>query len=248
MGAPIFGCPSCSQTFQVLPEHAGKIVLCPNCSQPTQVPASLIDPAPPPDPLATTAEISDSPADTSISSSSSVYQCPHCQGAFQVPNAMLGEAMTCPHCAGTLRTIASPEPRSVVSRDPFPEIQTDAMLPNRSVAAPEISDQPSSTAPIVLTQSPAMQAALAMLPPKFDVPDPARTKIRSAESATVIIPDGTGGTRQISQRVLHIEHNGRQVTLLASTPAERKRMRLLTNFFSIVVGILILVLAYWLLI
>ena len=80
-----------------------------------------------------------------------------------------------------------------------------------------------------------------MLPPKFDVLDPARM---GTEKFKVVLPDGEGGTAQMDNRVLRVKHGGKQVSLVSMTPEERAKQRLIQNIVVILIGIALMAIAF----
>ena len=63
----------------------------------------------------------------------------------------------------------------------------------------------------------------------------------------VFLPDGKGGTQQVDQRLVRVEHEGEQVSLVAMTENEKRRRRLIQNIVAIVIGIIIMAIAFQLL-
>jgi DNA-directed RNA polymerase subunit RPC12/RpoP len=86
-----------------------------------------------------------------------------------------------------------------------------------------------------------------LLPPRFDVADPTRIRVHNAPNFKILLPDGAGGLKQIDQRIVRVEHDGQKVSLVALTPQQRMRRRIITNAIAILVGIAILAIAFTLL-
>ena len=91
------------------------------------------------------------------------------------------------------------------------------------------------------------------LPPRFTVEDPEedaaiRSDVPTAKEHEVILPDGEGGYTRVDSRVVHVERDGEILQLKAPTKESRAFNRMVQNVFSIGLGILILVLAFWILI
>ena len=80
-----------------------------------------------------------------------------------------------------------------------------------------------------------------LLPPKFDVLDPARM---GSEKFKVVLPDGQGGVAQMDNRVLRVKHEGKQVSLVSMTPEQQARQRLIQNIVAILIGIVIMAIAF----
>lgn len=83
----VFQCPSCSSSFRVAPEHAGKLVGCPSCQQSVKVPENLS---------------SSNPSDVH-SSSHEILNCPKCNGEFRVAPELSNSKVACPHCNATVQ-------------------------------------------------------------------------------------------------------------------------------------------------
>jgi len=86
-----------------------------------------------------------------------------------------------------------------------------------------------------------------LLPPRFEIEDTTRIRASAADDFKVVLPDAEGGLKQFDQRILHVEYGGEKVSLIATTPEEQQRRRTINNLISIVIGIVILAVAYWLL-
>ena len=92
------------------------------------------------------------------------------------------------------------------------------------------------------------------LPPKFTVEDPdgdeyqTQSNLPTVAEHEVILPDGEGGYNCVDSRVVRVERNGEILELKAPTKESRAFNRMIQNLFSIGLGILILLLAFWILI
>ena len=64
------------------------------------------------------------------------------------------------------------------------------------------------------------------------------------ENFKVFLPDGEGGTAQIDNRVLRVKHGAKEVSLVSMTDQQRSRQRLIQNIVAIVIGIIIMALAF----
>ncbi len=335
MNAQVFGCPSCHQQFQVLPDHAGQFVQCPACAQIVEVPLTAFQPI-------ANAPSTPPPLTSPIPH---IFRCLHCQGQFGVTADMMGTHVGCPHCrqavliqaetvvpapanvpitieipsVGSRNLAPEPGPENVPvidskttpvkprksKRDKSsgfqpPEIQRHSQVRSSDLAPPtKTSDltPPTKTnivEPIVVTSptnklpptdhpSPANQPSAEvteirpqktlavdsttesprqetvdgppqpdsiahLLPPRFDVEDPATLRIRDQLGFKISLPDGKGGTQQIDQRILRVDHGGEKIALIALSPQQKLRRRIISNFIAIIVGIAILALAFRLLI
>ena len=112
--------------------------------------------------------------------------------------------------------------------------------------------------PDPVVQKAAAEATAALvdrrLPPRFTVDDPDeeewqyKPNLPAIGEYEVILPDGDGGYQRIDSRVVHVERNGEILELKAPTKESRAFNRMIQNVFSIGLGILILILAFWILI
>ncbi len=126
--------------------------------------------------------------------------------------------------------VASPEAELDQADRSVPEVK-----PDEESDQPETTDQPGSIDH--------------WLPPRFDVLDPSRMRLKTGKGQfQVILPDGNGGMKQIDQRLVRVEHEGTQVALVAMTEKEKKRRRLIQNIVAIVIGIIIMAIAFSLLV
>ncbi len=83
-----------------------------------------------------------------------------------------------------------------------------------------------------------------LLPPRFDVIDPTRLKFSETDDCKVLLPDGAGGNQPFDQRILRVEHQGEKVSLVALTPKQRMRRRVISNLVAILIGIIIIAIAF----
>ena len=67
------------------------------------------------------------------------------------------------------------------------------------------------------------------------------------EKFKVVLPDGQGGVAQMDNRVLRVKHEGKQVSLVSLTPEQQARQRLIQNIVAILIGIVIMAIAFTLL-
>ena len=80
-----------------------------------------------------------------------------------------------------------------------------------------------------------------LLPPKFLVAD-----IEANENA-VVLPSATGGTQVVSRTEVTVSHGGQTIKLVASSPEELKRIRLIENVVAVVIAAIMLAIAVWVL-
>jgi len=80
-----------------------------------------------------------------------------------------------------------------------------------------------------------------LLPPKFNVLDPAKM---GNEKFKIVLPDGQGGMAQMDNRVLRVKHAGKQVSLVTMTPEQRAKKRLIQNIVAILLGVAIMAIAF----
>lgn len=84
-----------------------------------------------------------------------------------------------------------------------------------------------------------------LLPPRFDVLDPSQLGIKSGKSQfKVLIPDGKGGMAQVDRRVVNVDHDGERVSLVVMTPEQKRRRRIIQNSIAILIGIIVMWLAF----
>lgn len=115
-----------------------------------------------------------------------------------------------------------------------------------SAGADEQSAQDQPTIDIDGTKSSDTRRSIAhLLPPVFDVLDPARMGVRRGnDDFKVFLPDGEGGTAQMDNRILRVKHGEKEVSLVSMTDEQRARQRLIQNIIAIVVGIVVIALAF----
>jgi DNA-directed RNA polymerase subunit RPC12/RpoP len=162
-----------------------------------------------------------------------------------------------------LPSSVSPPPKTApfVTRQPpqvaVQPLSTPAAVASTNVAAGPIErvPEPSSQAELFPTSDDLSDVSLVsetisidhLLPPRFNVGDPGRIRLNDPDDFKVFLPDGEGGSKPFDQRVLHVEHGGEKVSLVALSPRQRFRRRLISNTIAILVGIAILAIAFWLL-
>ena len=71
---------------------------------------------------------------------------------------------------------------------------------------------------------------------------------RSNDNFKVFLPDGQGGTAQMDNRVLRVKHGHKEVSLVSMTDEQRARQRLIQNIIAIVIGIVVMALAFTILV
>ncbi|MFT7629360.1 MAG: hypothetical protein ACI87E_000358 [Mariniblastus sp.] len=151
---------------------------------------------------------------------------------------------------------AKPEPtkqKSTAASKPIENKRPAAEAPQSSASSkpPSGPNAAASTEfkPKVATEPIDPRPSIAhLLPPLFEALDPTRLGNQSgADAFKVMLPDGEGGTKQVDQRVVRVEHGGMQVSLVAMTQAEKRRRKLIQNIIAIVIGIIVLAVAFTLL-
>ena len=282
MTLQVFGCPECSEPFQVDDGMAGQAVGCPACGAAVSIPsaAELLaaaqpePPAPEPEPTA--------------------VECPHCNGSFGVSAEMFGQRVACPHCEVAVEIQAPADLPSLipaieknVSEVDVADVEIDADVEEKDIAetavgegeisnfdpavgsahrarkkrqpaanvtpVPEdhsvdpedvkaqedVTPEPEPTLPQPVSFQP--QPIDHWLPPRFAIPDPVRFPTR--RGGEVLLPDGSGGLHQANSRLVTIMHNGQEYQLIAMTPAQRQRRKLIHNIIALVIGGALLVMA-----
>jgi DNA-directed RNA polymerase subunit RPC12/RpoP len=145
---------------------------------------------------------------------------------------------------------STPEPKSLAVATPAKK--ADAEIVSSTVAedqvngrSPEAELDSETKQPDEINQPDSIGH---LLPPRFDVLDPTRMRLSTGKDQfKVFLPDGKGGTQQVDQRLVRVEHEGEQVSLVAMTEKEKRRRRLIQNIVAIVIGIIIMAIAFQLL-
>ena len=252
----VFGCPNCQNPFQVPDNAAGQEFQCPSCKSAVQVPAEAPKPAAAPEVFACPH------CNGQFGINASMYgqelACPHCKRLVaigEVPDQVIappvinekveskeqteepefqiveesakvsaGKKAGKSRAASKSRTAPTPEPAAEPEAltaddqtDPETEQAEEAPLPDR-VFEPQPVDH--------------------LLPPRFDVPDPARFPSRRGEE--VILPDGAGGYQSVDANIVTITHNGEVYHLKRLTPEQRQRRRLIHNTIAICVAVVLI--------
>ncbi len=126
-----------------------------------------------------------------------------------------------------------------------PERISEAQVAESEIVESEIVD--ATVGPIAETQAKWPLPIDHLLPPLFDVFDPTRIRGTKGQQFKVTLPDGEGGTTQVDQRVVRVEHDGEQISLVVLSPQEKKRRRTIQNVIAIIIGIGVLTAAFFLL-
>ena len=79
-----------------------------------------------------------------------------------------------------------------------------------------------------------------LLPPKFLVPD------IEADQNAVVLPTAGGGVQVVDKTEVRVMHEGRAVKLVALSPEELKRVRLIENLVALLIAAIMLAIAIWL--
>lgn len=250
----IFGCPNCQNPFQVPDDAAGQAFQCPNCHSTVEVPAAE-EPSPPP---STETEIFACPYCTGrFGIDASMYgqqlACPHCKELVEI-----GEAPT------EAPKPSAPQPDSaldfpVVNDSVREETQFESIVTTRESATEPDEEQnaesensfegddQSAPRPSEEVEEPIPppepvfepQPVDHILPPRFDVPDPARFPSRLG-AAEVILPDGEGGYQSVDANIVTITHNGEVYHLKRLTPEQRRRRNTIHNSIAIAIAVLLI--------
>ncbi|MEL7496605.1 MAG: hypothetical protein AAFN77_03285 [Planctomycetota bacterium] len=87
-----------------------------------------------------------------------------------------------------------------------------------------------------------------LLPPVFDVDDPELLAISvTRDDNKVFLPDAEGGTTRIDKRIVHVDHDGEKVSLVALSPEQRERRRFMQNMIVIGIGVALIAATIWML-
>lgn len=91
-------------------------------------------------------------------------------------------------------------------------------------------------------------AYVSKLPPKFlaDDPDFVDFSLGGRHNQKILLPDGSGGVTSVQQNIVKIQHKGKTIELVALSPDEKRKRQLWINTASIGLGILLMVLFFWL--
>ena len=129
-----------------------------------------------------------------------------------------------------------------------PDTAGDGHSPGRSDGKDEVRQNPKTGATATNEAvDPQPEPVDHLLPPKFEAADPALVRVGRASEFKILLPDGDGGVQQIDQRIVTIEHAGEKVSLVALTPQQRNRRRMIANTIAILLGIATLAIAFTLL-
>jgi len=109
------------------------------------------------------------------------------------------------------------------------------------------TDEPIPTVSPIVASAPVFSAPIeledenSLLPPRFLVAD-----IEANENA-VILPSATSGTQVASRTEVTVSHGGQTIKLVASSPEELRRIRMIENLVAVVIAGIILAIAVWVL-
>lgn len=67
-----------------------------------------------------------------------------------------------------------------------------------------------------------------------------------ADENAVVLPTAAGGTQVVDRTEVTVSHGGQTVKLVASSPEELKRLRLIENLVALVIAGIMLAIAVWL--
>ena len=266
-------CPHCSSAFQVSADAAGQVVACPVCQSSVAIPNDLGQ-APPSFPEETAApQVVVCPnCEGQFGVPQHLEQqriaCPHCQTEFSKQRS--GGKST------VARSVAPdsqpPDPTDMFAPGYAPpaeaEAQVDRVQESGDVESPtSVDNQPSPApdrAPPPVGQAPAHvstdaepihEAALAdtnveqLLPPRFLVGDATEPNVVPNRANTkIVLPDGAGGTTQFDSRIVTVQYRGQAVELVSRSPDEQQRYRRRVNIISLLIGLILIALAFALLV
>ena len=139
-------------------------------------------------------------------------------------------------------------PAEPASKQPDPAQAKVQPTPETSAATDKSSTQVGSNPDTSAAKSETQRSIAHLLPPVFDVLDPTRMAVgKGKENFKVFLPDGKGGTAQIDNRILRVKHGEKEVSLVSLNDKQRARQRLVQNVIAIVIGIVVIALAFTLL-
>lgn len=236
-----FACPSCGQPFSVSEADVGHVVQCPSCGHEVEIPRETDEQT-----VAPGGSDTEVPAITpKLSNSSRREKKTRGEGQFQTPQ--IDES-------NVKQGSESPESKGPESKGPESKAPDWGALPTPEpdVVANDKSNFPDITARestgVAESPSGTPETADHLLPPQFRVFDPQRAGIHGGRNERrVVIPDGQGGTAQIDSRILHVKDGANDVQLIAMSPEQRARRRLIQNVIVIVIAIGMMAIVYFLL-
>ena len=244
MSLHAFGCPDCTQPFQIDSSQAGQQVRCPGCSAVVQIPDSLEIPE--------TVESPPQPEEVP-----EAFACPACESAFGVLASMYGTTMACPHCGQAVsieRDQPSPAPQIAAAKSGPPVDDAAKSM----IAAQQRSDSLITTEETALSEQAAesqedaepeiavfeQQNVDHLLPPRFATLDPAFLYRRGNSSDQVLLPQADGGVQAVSNRIVTIVHNGQEYQLISS-PRYRRNLDIAVNAMLILIALLLMLAIWW---
>lgn len=230
-----FGCPHCNQPFRVDALDAGRVVECPSCAHPVEVPADSSD---------------DSSRAPLPSHAPEIGRKPKAKSPPPMPPSQSKFPSVKPGGSGSKPRTDPP----AVADTPIQPIRrtlrrTSDQKLDPTIASPEKKTNRDPVEPVVPEVLATDEGETDNgLPPRFDVFDPKRAGInQSRNEHRVILPDGHGGIAQVDNRVLRVKDGEREVSLIAMSPEQRSRRRLIQNIIAILIGIAVMAIAFSLL-
>lgn len=116
------------------------------------------------------------------------------------------------------------------------------MTADRQAPSPASDDQPAESSP----PAPSVEE---WLPPRYVNPESAPAlrgaANRDSEAPFVMLPGAEGGFEPVNNRIVHIEHQGRQIPLVVLPRGQRLRRRIMFNVICAVLSLAILALVFW---
>ncbi|MEM7783039.1 MAG: hypothetical protein AAF623_06780 [Planctomycetota bacterium] len=155
-------------------------------------------------------------------------------------NSKQVEPNTSPLVEPSAKLASNPEAK----QNPAENRGTDVEVTPAADATVAVEPTPED-APIQPVEENRYQAIAHLLPPTFDVLDPKNLNMQSGpEKFKIFLPDGNGGTAQLDKRVLRVEHDGEQISLVAMTPEQRKRRRLIQNVIMVLIAVVAMAITF----
>jgi hypothetical protein len=194
-----------------------------------------------------------------------IFECPLCQRPFRVVPSSTDERVQCPHCHQVVQIPSQiiepnvwPHEAAAENQTIPPLIQVTPPDPPpvnhvQPASAPEAVNSsglaPPPTPTTFTTPNPPLDARIDhLLPPKFSAPDPARVRVRSEAGSKVILPTADGGVQTVDNRLVTIEYQGQKYTVVAMSPEEKRRRKIIANILSLIIAIGAIAGTLWMLI
>ena len=135
----------------------------------------------------------------------------------------------------------SPTKPNLVSKTNTPSSQTTCnSRQNKLDNSPEHTEAEIDTENVGTDHS-KREDEISLLPPKFLVAD------IEANQNVVVLPSATGGTQVVSRTEVTVSHGDQTIKLVASSPEELQRIRLIESLVAVVIAGIMLAIAVWIL-